>query len=151
MPGRRNMGERLHPAAVAVYAAEALRGGLFPLLVIVGASALGGGLDVHDLTRTAAYALVGAAVSAIIGAVRWATTLYGFAGETVRFRQGWLSVKEVEIPFARVQAVDVEQGPIQRLFGVQKVNVQTGGGGAGGEIVLGAVAPGEVERLRGLL
>ena len=52
---------------------------------------------------------------------------------------GLLSVKEVEIPFARVQAVDVEQGPIQRLFGVHRVDVQTGGGGAGGEIVLGAV------------
>ena len=87
-------------------------------------------------------------MAALAGAFRWRTTTYSFGDETVRLRQGLLSVKEVEIPFARVQAVDVEQGPIQRLFGVYKVQVQTGGGGAGGEIELGALDDREIARLR---
>ena len=87
----------------------------------------------------------------LAGAFRWATTSYSLAGQTVRLRTGALSVKEVEIPFARVQALDVQQGPTQRLFGVYRLDVQTGGGGEGGEIVLGALDEGEVERIRGLL
>jgi uncharacterized membrane protein YdbT with pleckstrin-like domain/SAM-dependent methyltransferase len=69
----------------------------------------------------------------------------------VRLRRGVVSVNEVEVPFARVQAIDVQQGPIQRLFGVEEVHVQTGGGGSGGEIVLGAVDPADVVRLRTLV
>ena len=71
--------------------------------------------------------------------MRWGTTSYSVAGDTIRLRTGMVSTNEVEVPFARVQALDVEQGPVQRLFGVQAVHVQTAGGGKGGEIVLGAL------------
>lgn len=146
------MGSRLHPAAIAVYAVDALRQGAFPLLVILGVSVFGGDFDAQAALRAAGYALAGTVVAALAGWFRWATTTYSFdGGETVRLRTGALSVKEVEIPFARVQAVDVEQGPIQRLFGVYKVEVQTGGGGHGGEVVLGAVGDREVAHLNELL
>ncbi len=145
------MGERLHPAAIAVYAADALRQGALPLLVIFGVSVFGGNFDADAALRAGMFALIGTAMAALAGAFRWRTTRYSFGDETVRLRQGLLSVKEVEIPFARVQAVDVEQGPIQRLFGVYQVQVQTGGGGAGGEIELGALDDREIARLRELL
>jgi putative membrane protein len=145
------MGERLHPAAIAVYAADALRQGAFPLLVLLGLSLFGGGFDAEALLRGAMLAAIGTAVAALAGGFRWATTSYSLAGQTVRLRTGALSVKEVEIPFARVQAVDVQQGPTQRLFGVYRIDVQTGGGGEGGEIVLGALDGAEVERIRGLI
>ena len=145
------MGERLHPAAIAVYAADALRQGAFPLLVILAVSVLGGGFDADAALRAATFALIGTAVAALAGGFRWATTRYSLAGETVRLRVGVLSVKEVEVPFSRVQALDVQQGPIQRLFGVHRLDVQTGGGGAGGELVLGAVDAAEIDRIRGLI
>jgi putative membrane protein len=145
------MGERLHPAAIAVYAADALRQGAFPLLVILGVSVFGGGFDADAALRAGMFALIGTAMAALAGGFRWSTTRYSLAGETIRLREGMFSVKEVEIPFTRVQAIDVEQGPIQRLFGVHKVQVQTGGGGAGGELVLGAVDEAEVERIRALV
>jgi len=145
------MGERLHPAAIAVYAADALRQGAFPLLVILAVSVFGGDFDADAALRSAMFALIGTAVASLAGGFRWATTRYSVAGETVRLRSGLLSVKEVEIPFSRVQALDVEQGPIQRLFGVHRLDVQTGGGGAGGELVLGAVDAAEIERIRALI
>jgi putative membrane protein len=145
------MGERLHPAAIAVYAADALRQGAVPLLVIFGLSLFGGGLDAEAVLRGAMFALLGTAVATLAGGFRWATTSYSLAGHTVRMRQGLLSVKEVEIPFARVQALDVQQGPTQRLFGVYRLDVQTGGGGEGGEIVLGALEEAEIERIRALI
>ena len=145
------MGSRLHPAAIAVYAADALRQGAFPLLVLLGLSVFGGGFDADAAVRGATFAAIGTAVATLAGGFRWWTTSYSLAGQTVRLRTGALSVKEVEISFARVQAVDVQQGPTQRLFGVYRLDVQTGGGGEGGEIVLGALDEAEVERIRALI
>jgi putative membrane protein len=142
------MGERLHPAAIAVYAVKTLREAAVPLLVVLGVSVFGGGFDGEALLRGAAFAVIGTLAAAVIGAVRWAATRYSLAGEQIRLRRGWLSVKEVEVPFSRVQALDVEQGPVQRLFGVRALHVQTGGGGAGGEIVLDALGPADVARVR---
>ena len=59
-----------------------------------------------------------------------------------------MSPDDTSIPLGRIQAIDAIQGPIQRLFGVQALHVQTAGGGSEGEIVLRAVADGEARRLR---
>ena len=56
-----------------------------------------------------------------------------------------LSRKEVDVPLGRVQALDIVHGPIQRLFGVRGVHVQTAGGGKQGEITLPAVGADDVE------
>jgi len=63
------MGERLHPAAIAVYAADALRQGAVPLLVIFGLSLFGGGLDAEAVLRGAMFALLGTAVGSTLFAV----------------------------------------------------------------------------------
>src|SRR4051794_1774893 len=145
------MAERLHPAAIAVYAVDALRQGAVPLLVIFGVSVPGGDFDAEAALRAVTFAVAGTVVAALAGWFRWRTTTYAVADGTVRMRQGLVSVTEVEIPLARVQAVDIEQGPIQRLFGVYKADVQTGGGGAGGEIVLGALDAQRIARLQALV
>src|SRR5829696_938015 len=101
------MGSRLHPAAIAVYAVDALRQGAFPLLVIFAVSVLGGDFDAQAAQRAGTFAVIGTAVAALAGAFRWATTSYSFQrGELVRLRTGVVSVKEVEIPFSRIQALD---------------------------------------------
>lgn len=145
------MGEKLHPAAVAVYTVEALRQAAVPLMVILGVSLFGGGFDGDAAVKAVVYGAISVIGAGIAGVVRWSSTTWSMAGEAVRLRKGIVSVNEVEVPFARVQAIDVQQGPIQRLFGVEEVHVQTGGGGSGGEIVLGAVDPGDVARLRALV
>jgi putative membrane protein len=145
------MGSRLHPAAILVYAVQALREGALPLVVVLGVSVFGGGFDADAAWRALGLGILGVGGATLVGAVRWATTSYSFAGEAIRLRTGMLSTNEVEVPFARVQALDVEQGPIQRLFGVQAVHVQTAGGGKGGEIVLGALDALEIAYLRNLL
>jgi putative membrane protein len=142
------MGDRLHPAAVAVYAVQALRQAAVPLLVIVGASLFGGGFDADGARRSLMFGLLSVAGATVAGLVRWSTTRWSVTEDAVRLRVGFLSVNEVEVPLARVQAIDVQQGLIQRLFGVVEVHVQTGGGGSGGEIELSAVDPPTVERLR---
>lgn len=138
----------MHPAAVVVYSADALRSAAFPLVVIVGMSVLGGGLNVGDLLRAAAYGAIGVAVSATVGYLRWRTTTYRIGAEALHHHTGILASKDTDVPLARVEALDVHQGPLQRLFGVFEVDVQTGAGGKGGEISLPALTAAAVEELR---
>ena len=144
--------ERLHRAAIAVYAVSALREAAIPLLAIFVVGGLGGGFDSGALLRGLAFAIAGALFSLVAGYLRWRTTTW-WVGEdgAVHHRSGIIARKATDVPVSRIQAIDVEQGPVQRRFGVQALHVQTGGGGAKGEIVLDAVGPGVVQRLRDLL
>jgi putative membrane protein len=85
-------------------------------------------------------ALGGVVVAAVVGYVRWRHTTYSVASEALHFRRGVISPDEASVPLGRIQALDSTQGPVQRLFGVQELHVQTAGGGSEGEIVLRAVS-----------
>ena len=144
------MGEtrRLHPAAVPIYSAQALRNAAFPLLIIVGATLLGGSLDTRGLMRALIYGGIGLAVSVVMGFMRWQSTTYSISADAIHHHTGILATKDTDIPLARLEALDVHQGPLQRLFGVLAVDVQTGAAGKGGEISLPALTPEAVAELR---
>lgn len=141
-------GRRLHPAAIAVLALGALREAAVPIVVLLGLSIAGRGLDTAALMRGGAYLVIGVAISSMMGYMRWRSTTYAVDPEGVHLRTGIFSKKATTIPLSRVQALDTLQGPIQRLFGVLTLQVQTAGGGAKGEIVLEALTLEAVEELR---
>jgi putative membrane protein len=142
---------RLHSAAIGVYAVNALREAALPLLALVVVSGLGGGLDERALLRSLVFMVVGVVAAAVLGYARWTTTTWWLTAEAIHHKQGLLGTKETDVPLTRIQSLDLEQGPVQRLFGVYAAHVQTGGGGARGEIVLEAVGPADVGALRELL
>ncbi len=142
---------RLHRAAIAVYVFKSVRDAALPLVIIVFVSAFGGGFDAQGLVRGAVYGAIGVAIAAVTGWWRWDTTRWWVTTEGIHRRSGLISTKQTDVPFARVQALDLEQGPIQRWFDVHSVHVQTGGGGAHGEIVLEAIWADELEWLRSLV
>jgi putative membrane protein len=84
----------------------------------------------------------------ITGTVRWLNTTYRAADGVIDHRTGWLRVRHTHVPVERIEALDIRRGPVQRLFGVESVDVQTGSAGKGGEIALPAVARADVEALR---
>ena len=137
----------LHPAAIAVYALTALREAAVPLVILF----VFRGLDSGALSRGLLYAAGGTAFAAVMGFLRWRTTTWWVTEEAIHHRRGLLATKETDVPLARVQSLDLEQGPVQRMFGVHAVHVQTGGGGARGEIVLEAVGDAEIAELRALV
>jgi len=139
---------RLHRAAIFVYSADALRNAAFPLIVIVGMSVLGGGFDARDLMRAAIYGAIGVTVSAVMGYARWRSTTYRIGPEAIHHHTGIVREKDTVVPLARIEALDVHQGPLQRAFGVFAVDVQTGAAGKGGEVSLPALTPEAVEELR---
>src|SRR5215217_8917999 len=141
-------GSRLHPAAIGVLALGALRDAALPLVVLLAASLAGRGLDREALVRGAAYLVLGVAIASLTGFARWMSTRYAVDAHGVHWRSGLLRRKSTTVPLSRIQGLDTVAGPVQRLFGVVALHVQTAGGGAKGEIVLDAVGPAAVERIR---
>ena len=119
------------------------------MLVVV--SGLGGGLDERALLRGLAFMVLGIVASTVLGYWRWWTTTWWVTPEAIHHKSGLIGLKETDVPLTRIQSLDLEQGPVQRLFGVRAAHVQTGGGGAKGEIVLEAVGDDDVRELRALL
>lgn len=64
--------------------------------------------------------------------VRYDTTWYVLTNRSMRLRRGVWIIQEVTVTFENVQNVRVQQGPIQRLFGIADVVVEAAGGGGGG-------------------
>ncbi|MGN6133987.1 MAG: PH domain-containing protein [Aureliella sp.] len=62
--------------------------------------------------------------------LRYDTTWYVLSDRTLRLRRGIWVVHEVTITYENIQNVSIRQGPIQRLFGISDVLVETAGGGA---------------------
>ena len=134
-----------------MYAFNALREAALPLIVLAVVSGLGGGLDERALLRGLAFAVLGIVASTVLGYWRWWTTTWWVTPEAIHYKTGVIGLKETDVPLTRIQSLDLEQGPVQRLFGVYAAHVQTGGGGAKGEIVLAAVGDDEVSELRALI
>jgi len=139
---------RLHPSALVIYSADALRNAAFPLLVILAVTLLGGPLDTRALVQAAIYGAIGLVIAVSVGAIKFQTTSYYIGREAIHHLTGALSKKVTDIRLDRIQAIDVHQGPLQRAFGVFSVDIQTGAGKKGGEISLPALTPAAVEELR---
>jgi hypothetical protein len=50
---------------------------------------------------------------------------------SLRVREGAWVFKEMTLTYANVQNVQILQGPLQRMFGIQDLRVDTAGGGGG--------------------
>ncbi len=139
---------RLHPAAIGVLALAALREAALPIVILLFAALAGSGLDTRALARGALYLVIGVAAASLMGFIRWRSTSYAVDERGIHWQSGVLRKQSTTVPLSRIQGLDTVAGPVQRLFGVTAVNVQTAGGGAKGEIVLEALGPEAVERLR---
>ncbi|HSD78605.1 MAG TPA: PH domain-containing protein, partial [Solirubrobacteraceae bacterium] len=136
---------RLHPAELAFGALDALRELLFPVLlgVVIGSGSGSG--------RGLLIGVAGLAAGGSLALVRWWRTTYAVTPADVHFRSGIASPDETVVPIARIAAVDVVQGPLQRLLGVVELQVQVAGGGGEPEIRLRAVARDDALALRAAL
>ena len=61
--------------------------------------------------------------------LRW----YIVTDRSLRIRSGLVSMQETTMSFANLQQVSVSQGPVQRYLGIADVQVESAGGGGGGE------------------
>lgn len=77
----------------------------------------------------------------------WRSFTYGVGVHDLVIQSGLLTRTRRSIPFDRIQDVDIERGPLQRLFGLAKIRIETGGSGKD-EGVIDSVTLAEADRLR---
>lgn len=65
--------------------------------------------------------------------LRYDSTWYVLSDRTMRIRRGLWQIHETTITYENIQNVSVQQGPVQRYFGIANVIVETAGGGSGGK------------------
>ncbi len=141
MSGETVADRRVHPATIPLRFAKEV-----PSTVLAMPAALA---FMSDIGLAAALAF-GASIAVgllFLNWLAWRRFRYGVGGEEIVIESGILHRTRRVIPFDRVQDVDVERRPLQRLFGLAKVRIETGGGGKD-EGVLDSVALAEADRLR---
>lgn len=119
----------------AIFAAVALGAALLPLVIAIAAWS-------RHPDNAVIMACVGVVILALVAGaltVSWITVRldydyrwYLLTDRSLRVREGVWIVREMTITFANVQNLSVEQGPLQRFFGISNVKVETAGGGGGG-------------------
>ena len=137
--------QRLHVAAAVSHAVRGLSDIALPL--IIGLVAGGRSSSLHAV----GFGLLGVVAAAAIGVTRWRATTYRIADGALHFRSGVFSPDETVIPLDRIQSVDTIAGPVQRLFGVTGLHVQTPAGGEHADVDLTALSAGAAARLRAAL
>ena len=107
-----------------------------------------GGMDLPQLLSFLVFGvlIIGAWEAAYVRAYE-----YRLDGDTFDIYSGVLSRREREIPFERIQNVDIAQNVIQRAFGIAELRLETAGGGGESEARLRYVSREEATRLQELI
>ncbi|MGQ3413991.1 PH domain-containing protein [Natrinema sp. LN54] len=135
---------RLHPlSAVSMALQRGLTGFSIPVLLTgLGSSVLG--IDSDALLTLVPIGLV-AGIG--YGLAYYYRFTYGVTADTFDVTSGVLSQRSREIPYGRIQNVDVAQGVLQRVLGLAVVSIETAGGGET-EATLRFVSEAEANRLQ---
>ncbi|WP_344708987.1 PH domain-containing protein [Sphingomonas humi] len=135
--------ERLHPLALLSGIGRAVRN-------VVGGIAAGGFLAVQGRIGVALMIFAGIAMMTLGGLfLHWRRFSFRVGSDAIRIDSGIVSRNQRTIPFDRVADVSIEQGPLQRVFGIARVTLETGGSAAGKEEgVLDGIALHRAEALR---
>ena len=136
--------ERLHPLYLVTGLGKSLKGAWG---LIAGAAVLG------SQGRWWLVGLIGAgfvvfSVTSLL--FTWLKFEYRVGADELRIDSGFLSRNSRAIPFDRVTDVDLEQGPLHRLFGLARVRLETGAsaGAKDEDGVLDTIALDRAEALR---
>lgn len=64
--------------------------------------------------------------------LRYDTTWYVMSSRSIRLRRGVWVIAETTITFENIQNITIQQGPLQRHFGIADIKLSTAGGGSAG-------------------
>lgn len=135
---------RLHPATMLI---ALIRGTPSTLLGVPALLAVAARADLWVVLAGTAAALITAGVACWIA---WSRFTYALTPDAVVIESGLIGRNRRTIPYERVADVGIERRPLQRLFGLASVTLETGGAGAD-EGKLDSVSVAEAERLRDAL
>lgn len=124
-------------------------GGRVVFFAAVGIVSSSGG-DLPPLSVVAGIIVLAAGLVTVWQTAHVQRFSYEVTGNTFDIASGVLSRREREIPYERVQNVDISENVLQRLLGLAQVRIETAGG-SGTEARLRYVTRAEATRLQELL
>ncbi|MFW5917937.1 MAG: PH domain-containing protein, partial [Haloferacaceae archaeon] len=140
---------RLHPlAALDRTARYALQGVTIPVVLFLIGSFLFG--DAVPSAGVLVVAPLGGLIGGAYGLTQYLRFEYELTDDTLDITSGVFARREREIPYRRIQTVDVTRPLTYRLFGVAIVQIETAGGDST-EASLAFVSTTEAERIRRLI
>lgn len=134
-------GRRVHPATVPLRFVKDAPS------TILGLPAAYAYMSKGDWKYVLAFAAGVAVLILILYWLRWRSFRYGVGAHDIVIESGLLTRTRRSIPFHRIQDVDIERGPLARLFGLAKVRIETGGS-AKDEGLIDSVTVPEADALR---
>jgi membrane protein YdbS with pleckstrin-like domain len=87
------------------------------------------GLTLIVIALAVLYVVVTCAVSLFLLRLDYELRWYKLSDRSLRIREGVLSVREITMTYANIQNITISQGPLQRLFKIADVKVDSAGGG----------------------
>ncbi|WP_049924978.1 PH domain-containing protein [Halopiger goleimassiliensis] len=136
---------RLHPFSALVYAVQYAFLWLWvPVFLIF---VLGGVFDPISPTWFPFVAALGFVAGIAYGIAYYYRFGYRITDDTFDVASGVIARRDREIPYRRIQNVDIRQGVFQRLVGLAVVSIETAGGGST-EATLSFVGEEEATRLQ---
>lgn len=136
--------ERLHPLYLVTGLGKSIKGawGIIAGMAVLGSQGR------WWLVALIAIGYVTISTAALL--LTWLKFEYRVGADELRIDSGLLSRNSRAIPFDRVTDVDLEQGPLHRLFGLARVRLETGAsaGAKDEDGVLDTISLGRAEALR---
>lgn len=102
--------------------------GLLALLPLLAGSVA---IELADVLPTglifAPFALIALLLAGLMPMRRWRARGYDMGADRLRVVKGVLFHADTVVPFSRVQHIDVEQGPVERAYGIARLILHTAG------------------------
>lgn len=77
----------------------------------------------------------------------YASRRYALRERDLTYQSGWIWWSETAVPFNRIQHCEIEQGPIEKLYGLATLEVYTAGKNSS-DLSIGGLERGVAERLK---
>ncbi|MFD0360628.1 PH domain-containing protein [Nocardia sp. GCM10030253] len=116
---------RPSPKAKLLWTLQAALAWLIPLVALIVWVFVDSAHRAAQLTVFAVAAVLAAFSIAVVPLWRYAVHRWQVTDEAVYTRVGWLTQESRVAPISRVQTVDTERGPLERLLGLATVTVTT--------------------------
>lgn len=72
---------------------------------------------------------------------------YALRERDIIFKEGWIWRSSTVVPFNRIQHTEIDQGPIERMFGLSKLKIFTAGG-ASSDLKIPGLLPETANKLK---
>jgi putative membrane protein len=140
-----------NPAYIAIQFFRNIRGLVLPFFIILVSRGMSGALD-----RSGIYIWIGLLIGTFVAmssVVSWQFFRFGLSDRQLLVKTGFINKQERAVAFERIQAVNIEEAPLDRIFGVVRMRVETAAGGDSkqSDVRIEALRRDEAEELRAFL